>query len=1090
MKKNKNILLIVIVLIIFFFFIPNFFINLRKDEILKKEYYSKNNKDMLNFIEGKKVYTVMDVFKLSSYDAYNVEINISNYEKVTFNKNVNYELEKKGNISDKIIIIKLNNKEIYKGAYINNISINLDEGINNIEICIFDNEKLLFQSKNEVYYISDYKHQFAEKLSKYGVVTQYINGSREDYNKSNQLLKKLGAINVKGEICLSDYDKNKENYKWIRELENDSEINVLLLLNISPYKIDNNEIIKRIDEFIKKLNKEMGVTDIELLNENNFRYKSDDEISWYVKCMNYLIKNNKDIMILPSTNDNSYEDSRKISSKSFYEKYNNLDSKKIINNYNIHPYSFKSEEELLNKINLHKDLIINNGGFINLNVTEYGITTYIKDLDQQSEMLVKQSVLMSKNVKYKYLYDLWSTDAEGGIENYGLIDNDYLPRKSYFSMKTFYKNTNGSEYIGSINLHNGLESHVYNKDGKVKIITWSMDENNPVIIDFKDFTATDLYGNPIENTDGKLTISSSPVYLDNVSASYFYQAISNSITSGYSEFNIKFADNISKVSGLSNKIANLNTYVNNLKDALALDETIAKTLMKNHFELGNELINAYNNGILKVEYVQLSSMLDYLNTIGNSYEDLVTVSAKTRMNDLSEVSNSVQQARLIINNNDKIEIVYPEKILRFAQDFLDDSSYVLGLEEENDIKTGLINSKALHAKYLANWSSEFSEIYIRDNKEKSTDKIKLDNENVKKQHNIIYENKDISIKYNELINGLNQLSVNFNENNQDKIDNIYSKQIELIKEIVYKKDLKEIKIDNSEYKILLEDLVNVSEDYKNLYYLYFKEDYLQENKVIDEINKIINRYDKNLNYDLSNEMDLIKQLKELYSNLKDSHEEYEKYFTKQKLVKISGIVSMMLENDIKEQTEKNKPIINVKDGEFLKIDVSGNDIQQIKVEKDKKAVNVENGKLITTPGIYKITAINKLGNFNTVESIVYGIYTSKSGTQIKYITIKPETVVKEVEENSKFKIIKNNENSFITTGDSLINENETYKIVVIGDINQQGKVNVKDVVTFRKAFIGLENLTDMQFLAADTDRNSKIDLKDLIKIKKIIVGME
>ena len=104
-----------------------------------------------------------------------------------------------------------------------------------------------------------------------------------------------------------------------------------------------------------------------------------------------------------------------------------------------------------------------------------------------------------------------------------------------------------------------------------------------------------------------------------------------------------------------------------------------------------------------------------------------------------------------------------------------------------------------------------------------------------------------------------------------------------------------------------------------------------------------------------------------------------------------------------------------------------------------------------------------IGNFNTAESIVYGIYTRKNGIQIKYITIKPGKVVKEVEENSKLKIIDNNknENSFTTTGDSLINENETYKNVIKGDNNQHGKVNVKDGLTFRKAFIGLKNLTQM-----------------------------
>ena len=35
-----------------------------------------------------------------------------------------------------------------------------------------------------------------------------------------------------------------------------------------------------------------------------------------------------------------------------------------------------------------------------------------------------------------------------------------------------------------------------------------------------------------------------------------------------------------------------------------------------------------------------------------------------------------------------------------------------GLEEENDIKTGLIVSNSLHAYYLADWANDFANIYV------------------------------------------------------------------------------------------------------------------------------------------------------------------------------------------------------------------------------------------------------------------------------------------------------------------------------------------------------------------------------------------
>ena len=266
---------------------------------------------------------------------------------------------------------------------------------------------------------------------------------------------------------------------------------------------------------------------------------------------------------------------------------------------------------------------------------------------------------------------------------------DYEPEESFYSIKNYNLNTNGAEYIGSFTLQDGITAYVYDKDGKPKIIIWS--DNGEKKIDYTNFKASDLYGNEINpDENNQITVSDSPIYLDNISTDYFYQAISNAITSGYSEFNTKFADEISKVDGLTAKINELNKQAVNLKNVSTFDENKAKELMKEHFELGNMIMSAYENGKLNVEYVKLSSMLDSLNTIGNSYEDLVTVSAKTRITDLSDITNEVNTAKSLAQDNEKFDIVYPNKIYQFAQDFLDTSSYILGLEEENDIKTGLI----------------------------------------------------------------------------------------------------------------------------------------------------------------------------------------------------------------------------------------------------------------------------------------------------------------------------------------------------------------------------------------------------------------
>lgn len=180
----------------------------------------------------------------------------------------------------------------------------------------------------------------------------------------------------------------------------------------------------------------------------------------------------------------------------------------------------------------------------------------------------------------------------------------------------------------------------------------------------------------------------------------------------YENFKKEYSNELSKIEEVEGNIDELEEYISQIKTIQ--DENIAKQKMQQHFELGTQLIQAYKEQKLNIEYVKLSSMLDMLNDIGNSYEDLVTVSAKTRNPDLTATKQTIDTVENKINQNSDIEIIYPAKILKFSQDLYEKSLYISELEEENDIKTGLIVSKDLHAKYLAQWANEFAEIYIDD----------------------------------------------------------------------------------------------------------------------------------------------------------------------------------------------------------------------------------------------------------------------------------------------------------------------------------------------------------------------------------------
>ena len=189
-------------------------------------------------------------------------------------------------------------------------------------------------------------------------------------------------------------------------------------------------------------------------------------------------------------------------------------------------------------------------------------------------------------------------------------------------------------------------------------------------------------------------------------------AISNTTLEKYEEFEEKFEAEIANINGLQEEINKLKEYMVSIASNSTEDENVAIEQMNTHFNLGNVILSAYKNGSLDVEYVKLSSMLDMLNDIGNSYEDLLTVCATTRAPYYTATEELINSAENKINNNSDLEIVYPSKILDFAKELDEKSEYINSLSEENDIKTGLIVSNSLHAYYLADWANEFASIYI------------------------------------------------------------------------------------------------------------------------------------------------------------------------------------------------------------------------------------------------------------------------------------------------------------------------------------------------------------------------------------------
>ena len=586
-------------------------------------------------------------------------------------------------------------------------------------------------ASNNDYTVDEYEEQFLDELSNKGVVVHYGNGSKEDYEKSNKFLKELGVNYARvaflhwdieqddGTLDYSVYDE------WVNDIANTTDINLLVNLG-SSYNIFGNDMLINSDEEIEKYvnfllkTKEYYpfIENYEIMNELNLyaasykgAYLNEEDMKWYSKLIKRLSEVSGDTNIITTgTSTPSQDTATSITSEKFYTYFNNTKGTYYTNNFAYHPYMTNNISLQREKVNSHNELFNKFGGFNRKYITEYGTTLFYVSEKTQAEDLIKQTVMLDETSDILILYNLWTTTPNTtSYEQFGLLTNDYKPRPAYYVMQNYYEKTNGGEYIGQVKLGDGIEAHIYDKDGKPRMILWTIDTKKKINIPYSGFTATDMYGEKIENSDGNLTISSSPVYLDDISNMYFYEAISNTALEKYAKFEEDFQEELKEIDGIEEDLVKLKDYVASIakKESETQENAIQK--MNEHFSLGNKIIDAYKNGNLSIEYVRVSSMLDMINDIGDSYEDLLTVSATNIEPYFTATEELIEKAQNEIKSSTVEEIAYPNKILEFSKDLNEKSKYINSLKDENDIKTGLIVSNSLHAYYLANWANEFAQ---------------------------------------------------------------------------------------------------------------------------------------------------------------------------------------------------------------------------------------------------------------------------------------------------------------------------------------------------------------------------------------------
>lgn len=958
--------------------------------------------DLYNAVEDEIIYSLnLENKEIFYSNPFEIVLNIKN-----FDDKDNYKIDVCVNGEKQI-----ENREIKQNEIIS-VMVD-DEGINNININIYKNDISKANIERAIYYIKPYARQFLDEISTVGIATHFgLNSSnRDDFDKSYKLLTSLGTFWIRDSIRWDKVQKENGEYNfdnvndWIMKIK-ENNINILAILAGgnqkqlgSDYQISSELELAEYKNYVEEVSKQYPfIKFYEIWNEPNSSNSNELYQKWYSKMVEESKKVLKDRNLIAGAVIVRYK--KEIESVKWLKGINTYNFTDI---YSYHPYASNNDLKYIN--NLFKSGINEFGGFSLISATEYGKKT--SDENDCSAGVIQQNIINQQyNVSPSILYQLRTNNINNNYD-YGLLNYDYTPKPAYYAMKNYYENTNGAEYIGTVNIAEGLEAHVYDKDGKPVIITWSENSTNNIQIDYKDFTAKDLYGKDIQpDENGKLTITTSPVYLYDVDYNYFYKAISNVATSKYDEFKEKFTTEISQISGFEEKINQRQNYIQSVANTQKLMQNTAITAMKSHYELGDIILKAYEEGKLKAEPVKISSMLDMINDIGNSYEDLVTVSVNNTINsvmktldeanvdssELTTTKQKIDETENLINTNTDVEIIYPTKILQFSKDCYEKADYINSLEEQNDIKAGLIISNNLHAQLLADWANKFASIQINNN-----------------INDYIAQNP-VTIEYSET--------------------NITNKSIKATI-----KTNAEIQITNN----------SNSKEY-----------------VFDQNGSFTFEY-----------------------TIKGQ--------AKQITAKVTNI-------------DKTSPIINgVVDGKLytskITLTITDENLDTIKLILNGEEVkNFKSVTTLTEEGFYTLTAIDKAGNKTQIS------FQIMENNNQNYII--QDNIIKNISEQTKksdfdnklkleltYKITRNdeeiNETDNIATGDVLTTSaGDKYTLIVTGDLNKDGKLNLKDLVKMRKYFLDGNNLDENEMLAADCNFDGKINLKDLVKMRLMLLNQD
>lgn len=188
---------------------------------------------------------------------------------------------------------------------------------------------------------------------------------------------------------------------------------------------------------------------------------------------------------------------------------------------------------------------------------------------------------------------------------------------------------------------------------------------------------------------------------------------------------------------------------------------------------------------------------------------------------------------------------------------------------------------------------------------------------------------------------------------------------------------------------------------------------------------------------------------------------------------------------------------------ILAVLAKGSIVTRLEKNVESSNKNYVWNKVITSGGKVGYMASEDLVNKEVWAEVVKNENTENTNTTIEIkgtgfktdgnnIVCQPNISVTNLKTASKDIVVKNGsttvaDSTSVGTGYTLTLNNKTYSIVVLGDVNGDGKISSSDYVRIKNAILKKVELTSAQNLAADANNDKKISSADYVRIKNYIL---